>query len=271
MPQAADPVISLLTDFGTSDPYVGICKGVVLTRCPAARIVDLTHDVDPGDVRTAGRLLAGAWRYFPAGTVHTAIVDPGVGTGRRILVAQIDGPNGPQRIVAPDNGLLSAVFDETEPARVVCADDESLWLRPTSATFHGRDIFAPLGAALAAGADMGELGPETDSWIHLPCTQPTRDDDGAIVGEVVYIDRFGNLVTNLSADHIAASSSITVARHSVGGIERTYGSVDSGALVALIGSTGRVEVSVNGGNAAGLLGVDVGAPVVVRDDEGGAT
>lgn len=265
MPQVPHPVITLLTDFGTVDPYVGVCKGVVLTRCPAARIVDLVHDVQPGDVRTAGHLLAAAWQYFPAGTVHAVVVDPGVGTGRRILAAEFDGPTGSQRMVAPDNGLLSAVFDATAPTRVVSVENESHFLHPVSATFHGRDVFAPVAAALADGIDLGELGPDTDSWIHLPRTQPTREPDDSIVGEVVYVDRFGNLVTSLTADHVETSSTLVVAQRTVRGIERTYGSVDTGSLVALIGSTGRVEISVNGGSAAGMLGVRIGAPVTVRN------
>lgn len=269
MPQASHPVITLLTDFGTVDPYVGICKGVALARCPTARIVDLVHDLEPGDVRTAGHLLAAAWRYFPEGTVHAAVVDPGVGTGRRILAAEFDGPTGTQRMVAPDNGLLSAVFDDTEPTRVVSVENEAHFLQPISATFHGRDVFAPIAAALADGIDPGDLGPDTDSWIHLPRRQPIVDPDGSIVGEVVYIDRFGNLVTSLTTEHANDSCTFTIGQRTVSGIQRTYGSVDSGSLVALIGSTGRVEISVNGGSAAGMLGMQIGAPVTLHNPQDG--
>jgi len=260
----ADPVITLLTDFGTRDAYVGVMKGVIASRCPAARVIDLTHDLAPGDVTAAGYLLSTAWRYFPQGTVHVAVVDPGVGSERAILAASLGG----QYFIAPDNGLLSAVFDDHEPQRVVRVESESVRLAPVSQTFHGRDIFAPAGAALAGGAALGELGPAVEHWVSLPHLVPAEDARGALVGQIVHIDRFGNLITNIAADDVPAEATIEIGDRAIHGVRRSYASVSRGELLAIIGSAGRLEISVNRGDAAAMLRVECGTDVrVTRHDD----
>ncbi|MBI1374463.1 MAG: hypothetical protein GC159_17235 [Phycisphaera sp.] len=259
------PIVSLLTDFGTADAYVGVMKGVILSRCPAARIVDITHDVEPGNVHAAGHLLRGAWRYFPAGTVHTVVVDPGVGSDRRVLAAEVDG----HRFVGPDNGVLSGVFDDVAPSRVIDVTNDALFLKPVSRTFHGRDIFAPVAASLACGVALDELGDVVDSWIHLPRLAPATDASGAVIGQIVYVDRFGNLVSNIEEADVSAMARpvVHIGGRAIAGVSTSYASVDEGKLVAVIGSTGRLEISVNRGSAAERLRAAVGTELRVADEE----
>ncbi|MBI1370950.1 MAG: hypothetical protein GC162_20140 [Planctomycetes bacterium] len=254
------PIITLLTDFGLSDVYVGIMKGVILTRCPAATIIDLTHDLPQGNIPQAGYLLAAAWRYYPAGTVHCAVVDPGVGTDRRIIAAEVDD----QFFIAPDNGLLSNVFDEGEVKRVVSVENETLMLEPISQTFHGRDIFAPCAASIAAGLRLEALGPATDEWIHLPRIEPGLGPHGRRTGQVIHIDRFGNIITNLRAADVPRRPRLHIARHSIRGLQSSYAAVPHGELLAIIGSTGRIEISIHHGDAAAMLGVSVGDEVTIE-------
>jgi S-adenosylmethionine hydrolase len=242
-------LITLLTDFGLSDSYVAEVKGVLLSRAPGAMLVDVTHQVPPGDVRAGQYLLARAWHRFPPGTVHLAIVDPGVGTARRALAAAA----GEHRFVAPDNGLLSFL---PAGARVV-----SLPIPAHAApTFHGRDVFAPAAAALAAGARLEDLGSPITDPTHAPLPTP-RHDGVAVVGEVLYVDRFGTLVSNIPGDAVEPGVRIRVAGTDVGAVRRTFGDVQRGTLVAFVGSGGTVEIAVRDGSAARLLGVGVGAEV----------
>jgi S-adenosylmethionine hydrolase len=254
------PTITLTTDFGLADAYVGVMKGVILSRCPAARLVDLTHGIAPGRIASAAYVLSTAWRYFPDQSVHLAVVDPGVGTSRRIIAAQI----GTHRFVAPDNGLLSLVLDEAgdEDRRVVHVTREDLNVVPTSRTFHGRDIFAPIAAALACGVPLHELGNPVAGWIRLPSSEPI-ERDGGVNGEVIHIDRFGNLITNIGSELVSEGDAIEVAGRRIEGLAGSYGSVEPGELLALIGSTGRLEISVNGGDAAAELAADLGTRVEV--------
>jgi S-adenosyl-L-methionine hydrolase (adenosine-forming) len=241
-------LITLLTDFGLSDSYVAEVKGVLLTRAPGATLVDISHQVPPGDVRAGQYLLARAWRQFPKGTVHLAIVDPGVGTSRRALAAAA----GEHLFVAPDNGLLSFL----EKPRVV-----ALAIPATAApTFHGRDVFAPAAASLASGKRIEDLGsPITDPSISL-LPSPTHDGT-AVMGEVVYVDRFGTLISNIPGPDVEPGVRIRVAGTDVGSLRRAFGDVERGTLVAFVGSGGTVEIAVRDGSAARLLGVGVGAEV----------
>lgn len=245
-------IITLLTDFGTSDSYVAEVKGVLLSRAAGggAILVDVTHQVSPGDVRAGQFLLARAWHRFPPGTVHLAVVDPGVGTVRRALAAAAGG----HWFVAPDNGLLSFL---PAGARWV-----SLPIPADAApTFQGRDVFAPAAAALAAGARLEDLGsPITDPSIS-PLPSP-HHDGVAVVGEVLYVDRFGTLISNIPGDAVEPGVRIRVGGGTdVGALRRTFGDVERGTLVALVGSGGTVEIAVRDGSAARLLGVGVGAEV----------
>ena len=260
-----DPVIvTLLTDFGLRDAYVGVVKGVILSRAPAARLVDLTHHIEQGDIAAAGYLLSTAWPFFPVGSVHLTVVDPGVGSGRRILAANVAG----HHFIAPDNGLLSEVFDQHEPQHVVSIENDSLSLKPVSTTFHGRDLLAPAAAAVANGMALDSLGPAVTSWFHLPRLSPDTHPDGSLTGQVIYIDRFGNLITNITArdldpfdpDHLH----IHLPGRAIRSLSPSYASVRPGEALALIGSSQRLEISVNRGDAAAELRATVGLAVQVR-------
>ena len=242
------PIITLLTDFGLSDSYVAEVKGVLLSRAPSTVLVDVTHQVGPGDVRAGQYLLARTWRRFAAGTVHLAVVDPGVGTARRALAALAGG----HFFVAPDNGILSFL----ESPRFVSLPIPS----DAAPTFHGRDVFAPAAAALASGTRIEDLGSPITDATHTPLPTPHHDGT-AVMGEVLYVDRFGTLISNIPGPDVEPGVRIRVAGTDVGSLRRTFGDVERGTLVALVGSGGTVEIAVRDGSAARLLGVGVGAEV----------
>ena len=250
------PIVTLLTDFGTADSYVAELKGVILSGAPGATLVDLTHEVPAGKVMAAQYVLSRAWHRFPAGTVHLVVVDPGVGTERRALAAECGG----HRFVAPDNGVLSGLSPE---ARFV-----SLPIAPgISATFHGRDVFAPAAARLAGGGGGGAGGARLEdvgSAIADPIRSPLPTPlllEGWIAGEVVYVDRFGTLITNIPGAQVRRIATIMIAETAVGSLRRTFADVASGEVVAFVGSGGTVEIAVRDGSAAQRLGFTVGAPV----------
>ncbi|MGH7665251.1 MAG: SAM hydrolase/SAM-dependent halogenase family protein [Gemmatimonadaceae bacterium] len=247
-------LITLLTDFGTADGYVAEMKGVLLSRAPDARLVDVTHDIAPHDVE-AGRLaLARYWRRFPEGTVHLAVVDPGVGSARAALAVASEG----RTLVGPDNGLLS-------PA-LLAADARAVELPVpgnASATFHGRDLFAPAAALLALGAPLDSLGPRAEAPGIRRTPEPHRLEDGGVAGEIISIDRFGNAITNLIARH---GGRIEVAGHTVP-IVRSYSDAAGGHPVAISGSSGLIEIAMREGSAAASLRVRRGTPVVLRFEQ----
>lgn len=242
-------LITLLTDFGTADSYVGEVKGVLLSQVHGVVLVDITHQILPGDVRAGQYVLSRVWQRFPQGTVHLAVIDPGVGTARRALAAQAAG----QFFVAPDNGLLSFLpADAHFVALPVRAD--------AAPTFHARDVFAPAAGQLALGAALAHLGhPVTDPY-RSPLPAPRRDG-AAVIGEVVYVDRFGTLVSNIPGGQVEPGVRIKVAGTEIGTLARTFGDVARGQLVAFVGSGGTVEIAVREGSAARVLGVGVGAEV----------
>ena len=257
------PVIALLTDFGTRDHYVGAMRGVMLGVCPEATIVDITHEVDPQDVLGGALELAAAFRYFPAGTVFLAVVDPGVGSARTGLAAEAGG----FKFIAPDNGLLTMVFREAAPRKVVELT-ERRYARPTiSRTFEGRDRFAPAAAWLAKGIELTALGRVVSAWQTLDVPMPTATDRG-VVGQVIGVDRFGNLVTNIDrrlVDRLQDAGEIEIAAdgHHVTRLVATYAEAAVGSTCALIGSGDHLEIAVVGGSAAGRLGVGRGASVTL--------
>ncbi|MEJ7809098.1 MAG: SAM-dependent chlorinase/fluorinase [Gemmatimonadaceae bacterium] len=246
------PLITLLTDFGTADGYVGEMKGVLFALAPDITIVDIAHDVPPQDVEVARLALARYWRRFPPGTIHMVVVDPGVGSSRLGLGAF----SGERYVVGPDNGVLSAalllpgaeVVALTEPPRA-------------SATFHGRDVFAPAAAYLARGEPLAALGRAHTDPVLRRTPEPRRLEDGAISGQVIAVDRFGNLMTNLIAPR---GGRVSCAGRDVGDIRRTYADAAEGSPVALIGSSGLVEIAVRDGSAARALGAARGAEVTLR-------
>jgi S-adenosylmethionine hydrolase len=244
-------IVTLLTDFGTADGYVAEVKGTILSRAPEAVLVDVSHDVAAQDVE-AGRLaLARYWRRFPPGTVHLAIVDPDVGSMRHALAVASDG----RFLVGPDNGILS-------PA-LLFGDAEIVALpAPSSAspTFHARDVFAPAAAMLASGSSVNALGAPVSDPVVRRTAEARRLPDGAIEGQIITVDRFGNAVTNLVAAH---GGVVEVAGLQLP-LRRTYADVLSGAALALAGSSGLIEIAVRDGNAAASLGLGRGGVVLLR-------
>jgi S-adenosylmethionine hydrolase len=259
----ARPIIAFLTDFGTRDHYVGAMKGAALSVCPEATLVDITHDIPPQDVTTGALELWSACPYFPSHTVFVAVVDPGVGTPRRGIAAEAGG----LRFVGPDNGLLSVALRGMGSASVVELSNPHYARRDVSRTFEGRDRFAPAAAWLAAGAALSELGSGTSTIVEL--SVPGAVANGRqLRGEVLVVDRFGNLITSIdrtSFDRFTAGAPVTVSAgpHTLGAVVGTYGEAPGGAACALFGSSGRLEVAVNGASAAERLALARGAPVVV--------
>jgi hypothetical protein len=249
------PIITLLTDFGTADGYVAEMKGAILTALPTATLVDVTHDIRAQDVDAARLVLSRYWRRFPLGTVHVVVVDPGVGSSRAALAVSADG----RLLVAPDNGVLSPALLMPD-ARAV-----SLHVPPgASSTFHGRDVFAPAAAALAAGAPLEQVGSPYPSPLVRCTPEPARTDDGAIRGEIITIDRFGNAITNVPGP-LPGYGVWVGAMHLP--LHHTYADVAPGEPVALTGSSGLIEVAVREGSAAQRLGLTRGTAIVLRPTE----
>jgi S-adenosylmethionine hydrolase len=248
-------IITLLTDYGTSDSYVGEVKGVLLSLAPGATLVDLTHEIAPGDVAAAGYILARAWHRFPAGTVHLAVVDPGVGTARAALALRARE----HCFVGPDNGIFGGVLRGAEVEAVQLAVPPS-----ASATFHGRDLFAPAAALLARGEPLDRLG---QRYVAIPrrLSGAAPHYEGKVVmGEVIYVDHYGNLVTNLTPEFVPSYAVLEAESLVIGPIRSTFGDVPPGGLLAYFGSGGTVEVAVRDGSAARRLGLGVGGRVRAR-------
>jgi S-adenosylmethionine hydrolase len=249
------PVVTLLTDFGASDSYVAEMKGVVLEICRDAVLVDVTHAVPPGDVRAGAYLLGRTWPRFPRGTVHLAVVDPGVGTPRAALALHAHG----HWFVGPDNGLFTPVLRDAEVEIV------SLPLPPSaSPTFHGRDLFAPAAASLARGTPLGVLGPP---FLGIPERLTYREphyEGKSVVGEIAYVDRFGTLVTNLTPELVPPYAVLEVEGLEIGPLRRTFSDVPTGGLVAYVGSGGAVEIAVRDGSASRRRGMGVGGRIRAR-------
>lgn len=253
-------IVTLTTDFGTRDPWVGIVKGVILARCPDVVLVDLSHEVGAQDVGEGMLVLAAAAPYFPAGSVHLAVVDPGVGSARRPLAVAAGG----QYFVGPDNGLLSAAF-RTPGWSAVELTAPAHRLAPVSRTFHGRDVFAPAAAALACGVALDALGPRVGDPCRLELPRARRDGV-AVVGEVVRVDRFGNLLTSISVADLAAlpgPAIVEVEGRSIPLVE-AYASAEPGQPAGIIGSEERLEIFVRDGSAAAVLALGRGVAVRAR-------
>jgi len=257
-------VITLTTDFGVGSPYAAAMKGVILSINPRATVIDVTHGVRPQDVRQGALILDDVTGHFPPESIHVAVVDPGVGTDRAIVYARA----GYRQFIAPDNGLLSRVLDRTPASKILRISDPQHWLKSVSATFHGRDVMAPVAARLSTGLDPEELGPPLENPVMLDWPRPVVSS-GKIEGEVLDVDSFGNLTTNVEAEHLATvphkrRAWVELAEQKTRGIRSTYGEASSGDLIALVGSSGRLELAIVGGNAAETVGAGVGAVVRVR-------
>ncbi|MFQ5412679.1 MAG: S-adenosyl-l-methionine hydroxide adenosyltransferase family protein [Phycisphaerae bacterium] len=259
-------LITLITDFGDADHYVACMKGVILQRTPQARIIDVTHRIRPQDPFAAAFVLRHVFPCFPAGTLHVAVVDPGVGGPRRILA----GRYARQTLLVPDNGILSLVHRDFEPESLRSVENSALMLSDPSATFHGRDIFAPVASALSSGLDVEQVGPAAPEPVLLDIERPTQLESGGLQGRIVYVDRFGNLISNISEEDLRSLGrskvrfSVILGSTPLGTLRSTYSDVPIGAHLALIGSTGMLEVAINQGNAAARLNATPGTALVVR-------
>lgn len=258
-------VITITTDFGHKGPFAGVMKGVILSRFPEARIVDLAHDIPAQWPPEAGFWVSRSYSWFPAGTVHMAIVDPGVGTERDILLVEADG----HIFIAPDNGLLGPLLDSAKSPQVftLLADKtKTLKLLTPSATFHGRDIFAPVAAEIAAGrVSINDIGEQVSEWAPGWLDEP-ESAAGKVSGVIVTIDAFGNLISNIDASLIEdfREPVANIAGHQIA-LLQTYGRANPGDLLALVNSFGVIEIAKAEGSAAEGLGSDRGAPLIVRD------
>ena len=263
-------IITLLTDFGNRDEYVGLMKGVILTINPSVTLVDITHQIDSQDILQAAFAIHSAYRYFPVGSVHIIVVDPGVGTERSILAFEMKN----HFFIAPDNGVLTLLFNEDAAMTLVRLTNSNFFLDTVSQTFHGRDIIAPVGAHISQGVDLHKLGdkitPRHAVW--LDNIQPRISDTGEIVGTVVAVDHFGNLISNIDYQTLAQvnkifhknKTRIQIGSHTIYGIYQTYENVRPNTALGLIGSRGYLEVSVNKGNAARVLKAAKGDTVRVK-------
>ncbi len=270
-------IITLTTDFGYDDAYVAAVKGAILNINPEASIVDVSHSIRPQDILQAAFILSAAYRYFPRQAVHVAIVDPGVGSERRGIILKTPSAT----FVAPDNGILSYVIDDlfsvdgrpvieqtqglTEIVfkaglEAAAITDPRFWRQPVSPTFHGRDIFAPVAGGLSLGISLYEFGEKINSLHVLPITKPSLDPDGSLVGQVLHIDRFGNLITNIRSNNLPGKDVvIEVAGHCIRGITDYYAQGEG--VMAVVGSGGYLEISLRDGSACDSLGVRMGDEV----------
>jgi S-adenosylmethionine hydrolase len=261
------PIVTFTSDFGTTDWFVGVVHGVVHDGCADARVVDLTHEVPPGDIDAGAFVLEAAAPDFPPGTVHLAVVDPGVGTSRLALAVAARG----QWFVGPDNGLLEWAL--CAPGARVHALSDAKWLRqPVSRTFHARDVFAPVAAHLACGVPLDRFGPAVAAPVRRPRSEPHLADDGSLTGCIVYLDRFGNALTDLTTEWLDRAFQgidgrdliVDVLDRTIDGIRGSYGEAKIGALVALLGSSGRLEIAEVGGNSSHRFGIGVRDQVRIR-------
>jgi S-adenosyl-L-methionine hydrolase (adenosine-forming) len=263
-------LITLTTDFGLSDSYVAQMKGAILTIAPDVVLIDVTHKIPPQDCVAGSTVLADAVGAFPAGTIHLIVVDPGVGTARRAVAVEARGENDASelRFVAPDNGVLTRVLEGRIVCRAVRLTERRFWHASVSQTFHGRDIFGPVAAHWSRGVDITEFGPPLDSpLVKLSLPEPTRDGRN-LCGEVVRTDAFGNLITNIAATQLRDADrgrlSVEIGTQRIAGISRAYQDRSAGELVAVIGSSGMLEIAVCCGHAGEVLAAWSGDKVVVR-------
>jgi len=250
------PVISLTTDFGTADHYVGTMKGVILGIAPAARIVDVSHEIRPFEIAEGAYAIAQAARHFPAKSIHVVVVDPGVGSARRPILAEVGG----RYFIAPDNGVLSMIFDGREKVRHIT--NARYFLPEVSNTFHGRDIFAPVAAHLAAGVTPSRFGRLIRDHLRLDFFRPRRTGKHVWTGMVLHVDRFGNLITNFTMVDLGGREfDLSVGLEKLTKLAANFAEIPAGELAVIAGSSGYLEVVANQASAAKRLGCGSGAPV----------
>ncbi len=260
---SSDSIVTLTTDFGASSPYVAAMKGVILSINPQVLLVDITHTIPPQQIRLAAQVLADTTLLFPTGTIHVAVVDPGVGTSRSIVYAEIAG----QRYVCPDNGLLDRLADRHSPTKIIRVCEPQFFRAQVAPTFHGRDIMAPVAGHLSQGLDPDFLGPPHATLVKLKWREAVKMAN-RIEGEVIEVDSFGNLITNITREMLTdvptdGTVAIRCDDHETRCIFQTYGDQPAMTLVALIGSNDKLEIAIVDDNAAIMLGVGVGTPVEI--------
>jgi hypothetical protein len=259
-------IVTLITDYGTRDYYVGALKGVILGIAPEVRVVDITHDVEPHNIAHAAFVLWQVWSWYPEATVHLAIVDPGVGSSRRIILGQYAG----RYVIAPDNGLVTLVHQDFTAEAVYVVEDRRYFLPELSTTFHGRDVMAPVAAHLAAGVKPRRFGPAADRLELLPVAHHAVLTGNCVRGSVLYVDRFGTMVTNIRSEQLASPHGqdhpreVLVNGRSIGPVCSSFSDVPSGEPVAFVGSCGLLEIAVNRGNAVNRFGPAESARIEVR-------
>ncbi len=256
------PIITLTTDFGTQDPFVGIMKGVILSICPDAQVVDITHEIEPQNIRQGALAIQSAWSWFPAGTVHVVVVDPGVGSARRHVAATFKD----HVFIGPDNGVLAPSVEGG--GQFFELAESKFFLKTVSTSFHGRDVFAPTAGWVAKGTPLSEMGLAITDPVQLHLTQ-AKIDKTSIIGEVVYIDRFGNLMTNIQEAPLRnlmqlGPLTITIGNLTLHGFNDNYAQGEKGQAGAIISSWGQLEVFVRDGNAADIFDCDVGKAVLIK-------
>jgi S-adenosyl-L-methionine hydrolase (adenosine-forming) len=258
------PVITLTTDFGTRDHYVGTMKGVLASTCPEALIIDITHDIQHFDIWSGAYAISQAAPFFPAGSIHVVVVDPGVGTARR----GISCVSGEQVFIAPDNGVLSLAIEETTRYRTRELQNPELWRKPASNTFHGRDLFAPSAAKLAAGVlRWDDLGPELDAIVRLPHSKVVEERQGFWRACVQSVDHFGNVITNLQVERVPLQKSrfrLSSGGHTIDCFRQTFGEARRDELFVYAGSSGFYEIGINQESAAKILGASPGDPIILE-------
>ncbi|SRR5579883_858989 len=254
------PLVTLTTDFGVSDHFAGTMKGVILGIAPRASIVDITHEILPYDINEAAFVIAQAWKYFPKNTIHVIVVDPGVGTSRRPILCQAAG----QIFVAPDNGVLSMVYDAA-PHKVRAITNSKFMRKQVSRTFHGRDVFAPVAAHLARGVDPGKFGKPIEDYVRSFILRPQQIGRRAWTGVILKVDRFGNLITNLHIDDFAEVKTrpfeLRIGPERIHRLASAYGDMGIGDVFLIAGSSGYLEIAANQSSAAKILDRGAGAPV----------
>lgn len=255
--------LTLLTDFGTSDEYAGVMKGVILSINPDAAIIDLTHHIDPQDIEQAAYIIDAAYRFFPEKTVHVVVVDPGVGGDRKIIAAR----SGSFFFIAPDNGVLTLIMEQAGFDEIVKVENPGYFLDKISLTFHGRDIFAPVSAHVSAGLDINKLGKplKQEELVRIKLQKPFLSAQEELTGKIIASDRFGNLMTNIRPDDFenflktdSDNIKISIGRHRMTGLARSYDSTAPQHPLAIVGSRGFIEIAVNQGNAMEYFGVEKG-------------
>jgi S-adenosylmethionine hydrolase len=262
-------IITLLTDFGVADEYVGVMKGVILTVNPSATIVDISHHISPQNILQAAHMLKSASPFFPAGTIHVVVVDPGVGSNRAIVAVKIMG----HIFLAPNNGVLTGVLKDVHADCMVHVENTQHFLENISRTFHGRDIFAPVAGHLSLGLDLQSLGAPLDSdlLVKQEFNEVCKTPQGALIGTIIAVDRFGNLITNIDidsvvsmgADIVDSNMEIRLGNNKISGISGSYSSVENGKPLAVFSSRGYLEVAVNSGDAARQFKAGIGEKVTL--------